>query len=139
MQDFNKKITIVTREDVASWQLTNTIGHIAAYLGNKMPEKFDTGEFFATKYGVNLPRNSQYPVVVLRASASDLGDLASKMRATNLTWIVYVQEMIDMIDDEELARALINTASEKLDILGIGMFGHKDELKSLTGHIKLWK
>ncbi|MBI3442534.1 MAG: hypothetical protein HY007_02105 [Candidatus Sungbacteria bacterium] len=45
-QDFSKKMTVVLREDLASWQLTNTIGHIAAYLGNKMSEPFDTGEFF---------------------------------------------------------------------------------------------
>lgn len=53
VQDLSKKITIVLREDLISWQLTNTVGHI--------------------------------------------------------------------------------------NILGIGLFGSKEELKKITGHLTLWK
>ena len=139
IQDFSKKMTIAVREDMASWQLTNTVGHIAAYLGNKMKEPFDTGEYFASKDGVNFPRNSQFAIVVLRASKEELKSLAAKLPGANLSWIVYVQEMIDMIDDEELGKALSAVESENMDILGIGLFGGKEELKSLTGSLKLWK
>ncbi|MHB8652168.1 MAG: hypothetical protein ACYC8S_03475 [Minisyncoccota bacterium] len=59
-------MTIVVREDVASWQLTNTVGHIAAYLGNKMSVPFDTGEHFVSRDGTSFPRNSQFPVVTDR-------------------------------------------------------------------------
>ncbi|GEM_PF-831152 len=138
-QDFSKKMTIVVRDDVASWQLTNTIGHIAAYLGKKMSEPFDTGKFFTSKDGINVPRNSQFAVVVLRASKDEIKDLAMKVRATSLLWIAYVQEMIDMIDDDELAKALSAIVSEDLNILGVGIFGAKDEIKTLTGNLKLWK
>lgn len=138
-QDFSKKMTIVLREDLASWQLTNTIGHIAAYLGNKIQEPFDTGENFATKDGLTIPRNSQFAIVALKASAEDLKNLSSQIPNSGLSWIVYVQEMIDMIDDEELARSLSQVESEKLNILGIGLFGSKDELKNITGNLKLWK
>jgi len=139
LQDFSKKMTIVLREDVASWQLTNTIGHIAAYLGNKMSEPFDTGEYFVSKDGVNFPRNSQFPIVVLQATKDGLRDLATKLHNTHLSWIVYVQEMIDMVDDEELEKALKAVPSEEMNILGIGVFGPKDELKELTGTLRLWK
>ena len=139
IQDFTKKMTIVLREDVTSWQLTNTIGHIAAYLGNKMSEPFDTGEYFVSKDGMNFPRNSQFPINTLRATKDELKSLGVKLRNSNLSWIVYVQEMIDMIDDDELAKALNTKTAEELDILGIGMFGSKDELKELTSMLRLWK
>lgn len=139
MQDFTKKMTIVVREDVASWQLTNTVGHIAAYLGNKMSEPFDTGESFTSKDGKNFPRNSQYGIVVLRASKDELKDLSGKLQNSGLSWIMYVQEMIDMIDDSELARALQAVSSEEMNLLGIGLFGPKDILKELTSVLKLWK
>ena len=138
-QDFSKKITIVLREDFASWQLTNTIGHIAAYLGNKMEEPFDTGEKFVTKDGQSIPRNSQFAVVALKASAQELKDLSSKVSDSGLSWIVYLQEMIDMIDDEELAKSLSQIESDNMNILGIGLFGSKDRLKQITGNLKLWK
>lgn len=139
MQDFSKKMSIVLREDVASWQLTNTIGHIAAYLGNKMSEPFDTGEYFASKDKVNFPRNSQFAIVALRATKDELKSLAAKLRDSDLSWIAYVQEMIDMINDEELAKALNSVNSEEMNILGIGIFGSKDKLKELTGSLRLWK
>ena len=139
IQDFFKKMTIAVREDMASWQLTNTVGHIAAYLGNKMAEPFDTGQYFVSQDGANFPRNSQFAIVVLRASAEELKALAAKLPSANLLWIVYVQEMIDMIDDEELDKALSAVESENMDILGVGIFGGKEELKSLTGSLKLWK
>lgn len=139
MQDFSKKMTIVLREDLASWQLTNTIGHIAAYLGNKMLDPFDTGEFFTSKDGINFPRNSQFAIVALKATKDELRKLAARLRGTKLSWIVYVQEMIDMIDDEELARTLNAIQADDMDTLGIGIFGSKDELKELTGALRLWK
>ena len=139
MQDFSKKMIIVLREDLASWQLTNTIGHIAAYLGNKMSAPFDTGEHFMSKDGINFPRNSQFPIVTLRATKDELKGIAAKLPNSNLSWIVYVQEMIDMIDDEELAKALDAVSSDEMNILGIGMFGPKDELKELTSTLRLWR
>lgn len=138
-QDFSKKMTIVLREDLASWQLTNTVGHIAAYLGNKMSDPFDTGEYFVSKDGENLPRNSQFAIVALKATKGELGDLVTKVRDADLLYIVYVQEMIDMIDDEELAQKLNTVEVNKLAILGIGIFGPKEQLKNLTGTLKLWK
>lgn len=139
MQDFSKKITMVLREDLASWQLTNTVGHITAYLGNKMKEPFDTGDTFTSKDGVKFPRNSQFAIVALRASRMELKTLFTALQSRNLSWIAYVQEMIDMIDDAELEKQLKTIPADSLDILGIGMFGHKDELKELTTSLKLWK
>ena len=132
-------MTIVVREDVASWQLTNTIGHIAAYLGNKMSEPFDTGAFFVSKDGINFPRNSQFAIVTLRATEDQLKDLAQKLPDSHLSWIIYVQEMIDMINDEELARVFKTKTFQEMDVLGIGLFGAKEELKTRTGEFKLWK
>lgn len=139
IQDFSRKMTIVLREDLASWQLTNTIGHIAAYLGNKMSEPFDTGEYFVSKDGLNFPRNSQFAVVALKATKDELKNLETRLRNTKLSRIVYVQEMIDMIDDEELEKTLNIIQADEMDILGIGIFGPKDELKALTGTLRLWK
>ena len=138
-QDFSKKITIVLREDLVSWQLTNTIGHIAAYIGNKIQDTIETGENIVTKDGKTIPRNSQFAIVALKASIEELKNLSIQLRNLGLCWIVYVQEMIDMIDDEELARSIDQIESDKLNILGIGLFGPKDELKKITGNLKLWK
>ena len=48
-QDFSKRIAIVVDKNLPSWQVLNTVAHISAYLGDKMKDKFDTGEYFKTK------------------------------------------------------------------------------------------
>lgn len=132
-------MVIVLRDDLSSWPLTNTVGHISAFLGNKMKESFDTGPVFKSEDNLDYPRNSQYAVVALSASLDELRDLVINLRGTSLLWIAYVQEMIDMIDDEELAKALEEKSSEQMDLLGVGLFGAKEELKLLTGKFKLWR
>lgn len=138
-QDFSKKMSIVIREDVASWQLTNSVGHIAAYLGNKMKESFDTGGHFISKDEVSLPRNSQFPIVTLRANAQELSVLAQALLKENMLQIIYVQEMIDEIDDEKLSEILRQKTFHEMNVLGIGIFGNVEELKKLTSGLKLWK
>jgi len=124
---------------MASWQLTNTVGHISAYLGNKMEEPFDTGDFFESKDGTKIPRNSQFPIVVLKAKKVQLDTLAKNLQNSKLLFIVYVQDMIDLGDDEKLATALKAKNFQEMDIIGIGIFGLNDDVKKLTGELKLWK
>lgn len=138
-QDFTRKMTIVLRDGLASWQLTNTVSHIAARLGNKMKEPFDTGEFFVSKDALSYPRNSQFPIISLTASEEKILSLVSGLQNSSLLWIAYVQEMIDFIDDDQLAAALAAKTSQEMNILGVGIFGTKDELKPLTDGLKLWK
>lgn len=102
LQDFSKKITIVVRNDLGTWQVLNAVGHISAYFGNQLKEDFDTGEFFITKDGVNHPRNSQYPIVVLSADQQELYLLIQDIRAKGLNSINFIRDMIETSDDAEL-------------------------------------
>ena len=138
-QDFSKKMTIAIREDLHSWQLTNTVGHIAAYLGNKMTVPFDTGINYITKDKVHFPRSSQYPIIALKATHIQLKKLASQIRSAPLLYIVYIEDMIAWNDDEKLAQHIYEKNAEEVRILGIGMFGDKEQLKSYTEGMSLWK
>ncbi len=138
-QDFSKKVTIVVRKDVEPWQVLNTVAHVSAYFGNQMEDDFDTGEFFITKDGVNHPRNSQYPIVVLRADSSELYPFVQDVRAKGLKSINFVRDMIETSDDAELEERIGVQNDASLDYLGVGIFGDKEVLKELTKKFKLWK
>lgn len=138
-QDFSRKMVIAVREDMASWQLTNTVGHIAAVLGNKLKDNFDTGESFTSKDGMQLRRNSQYAIVAVKATSENLKSLIEELNKSELLWVAYTQDMMDLIDDNELVNVIGEKTLDELDILGVGIFGTKDELKPLTGKLSLWK
>src|SRR3989344_3800604 len=121
MQDFTQRISIVVRRDIEPWQVTNTIGHIAAYLGNKIGDKLLTGENFTTKDGVSIPRNSQYPIIVL-SSDEKLYNLLAEAQKSGLQYIAYIKNMIDEIDDTKLELTVTSLNLSDLDILGVGVF-----------------
>ncbi|OGG06182.1 lysine--tRNA ligase [Candidatus Gottesmanbacteria bacterium RIFCSPHIGHO2_01_FULL_42_12] len=137
-QDFSKKFVVIIDKDLPAWQIMNTSGHIAAFLGNKLTDPFDTGKHFVTKDGMNMPRNSQYPVITLSATKDQLKPLAEKLLDSKLTHIFYVPEMMETTDDERLEQMLLEKNKNQIVFAGIGIYGPKDEVDELTRDLALW-
>lgn len=138
-QDFTKRMTVVLNKDLRSWELLNTVGHLAAFLGNKIKEKFDTGEFFSTSDDVKYPRNSQYPLIALSANKDQLKEFMGKVRKSGLLYVAYIPEMVEYTDDERLMEKVGKKEDKDLEYLGIGIFGDNEVLKQLTKEFSLWK
>lgn len=138
-QDFSRKMAIVVNKDLLQWQVLNTVGHISAYLGNKMNTKFDTGESFDSKDGVHHPRNTQYPIIILSAKVGQLPNLAARARSLGILYHGFIREMIETTDDEEIAKILSNKEEKDIEYLGVGLFGSNEEVEQLTKNYSLWK
>ena len=139
VQDFSKRIVIVVRKDLESWQVLNTVAHISAYFGNQLKDNFGTGNYFLSKDKITHPRNSQYAIVVLSANSEELYPLIQEIRRRNLLSINFIRDMIETTDDIELEKSISLKNDESLDYLGVGVFGDKNTLKEITGKFKLWK
>lgn len=145
-QDFENKIVIVVNKDLENWQITNTVAHISAYLGNKLKDKFATGENFVTEDGKNHPRNSQYAIVTLAAKPGQMQNFMEKVRSTSeseakdkIIYHGFIREMIDSTDDLEIVKILEAKKDSDIEYLGIGVFGQNDILKKLTNKFSLFK
>ena len=138
-QDFSQRLVIVVRKDIEPWQITNTIAHIAAKVARTIPE-FESRESFITADNFAIPTNSQYPIIVLQTEGVEkLRSLLIEVRALNLPYLVYIREMIDFENDDELQAAFGDKKELEVEYLGIGMFGANDILKKLTQKFSLWK
>ena len=137
-QDFTRKMVIVVRNDLPSWQVLNTVSHIAAYLGNKMKVPFDTGEWFMTHDGVRYPRNSQFPIIALTAEQEQLRLFLEAVRTAHIPHLAFIREMIETTNDAELQEMLSKKTEAEVEYLGVGIFGLNDILKPLTKDFKLW-
>jgi hypothetical protein len=138
-QDFTKRISVVLDKDLESWKLLNTVGHISAFLGNKIGDKFVTGNFFATLDGVEYPRNCQYPIIALSASREQLKEFIKVVKESGLEYVAYIPEMVEYTDDEKLMEKVGAKKDEELEFHGIGIFGDNDRVKELTQQFSLWK
>lgn len=138
-QDFSKKIVIVVNRELEQWQVLNTVAHIAVYIGYKLGGDFGTGENFVTKDKIKHPRNSQYAIIVLKAKPGQLPNLMAKVRQSKLLYHGFIREMIETTDDAEITKILNNKNDAEIEYLGIGIFGPKGEVDSLTKNYQLWR
>ena len=138
-QDFDNKIAIVVNKELEQWQVLSTVAHISAYLGHKLEDKFDTGDFFVTKDKVNHPRNTQYAIIVLRAKPGQLPNFMAKARDSGMLYHGFIREMIETTDDDEITKILASKTDSEIEYLGIGVFGPKNEVDALTKNYQLWR
>lgn len=138
-QDFSKRIVAVVNKELEPWQVANTAAHMSAYHANKMAkDEFDSGEFFITHDNHQLPRNSQFPILIKRAEAKDLHKLYSKAKAAGLKVHVFIKEMIGTTDDGQIIEALKTQDMEDVSIYGVALYGDNEEVNALTKHFQLW-
>ncbi len=138
-QDKTKKMAIILDKDLSGWKMTNTIGHLSAYLGNKIPKNsFHSTDAFPTIDGT-IHSNSQYPIVTLQAKQVQLHTLLTELEGSEFEFLTYVEEMVDFHDDKELSEALSKKNKEDLKIFGIGIFGDKEKLEKITKKYSLFK
>jgi hypothetical protein len=100
---------------------------------------FDTGEYFTTKDGKNHPRNSQYPIVIFSAKASELKKFMEAVRASGLLFIGFFREMIETTDDSEIERIFSEKLDGDVEYYGVGVFGDNEIVKPLVKKFSLWK
>ncbi|TSC86225.1 MAG: hypothetical protein G01um10148_731 [Parcubacteria group bacterium Gr01-1014_8] len=140
MQDFSQRLIIVARKDLPGWQFANAVAHVSAFVGNKLGDSFGTGKYFTSKDKVNFPRNSQYPIIIKRAGSDEqLKNLFERVKVTNILHYVFIREMIDHTNDEDLQRALESKDVKDIEFLAVGVFGPNDEVSALTKKFGLWE
>jgi lysyl-tRNA synthetase class 2 len=138
-QDKSRKMAIILDKNLEGWKMTNTIGHLSAYLGNKIPkDEFKSTDNFPTNDG-SIQSNSQYGIVTLQANQNQLHSLMKELEETEFEFLSYVEEMVDYHDDKELAEALSKKNKDDLNIFGIGIFGDREKLEKITKKYSLFK
>ena len=139
-QDLSRRLVILVRKDLIGWQAANTVAHISAYIGHKLEDLFDTGEFFITADKKEFPRNSQYPIIIKEAENSEqLHSVLMKAREKQLLRHAFICEMIETSSDEEIQKSLTSKPESEVEILGMGIFGLNDDIATLTKKFSLWK
>lgn len=138
-QDKSRKMAIILDKNLEGWKMTNTIGHLSAYLGNRIPkDEFSSTESFPTNDG-SIQSNSQYGIVTLQANQNQLHTLLTELEVSEFEFLTYVEEMVDYHDDKELSEALSKKTKDQLNIFGIGIFGDKEKLEKITKKYSLFK
>lgn len=139
-QDFSKRITLLVNKELEDWQMANAVAHMSAYFGNNLSKnEFGTGENFVTSDGKKLPRNSQHPIIIMRASEKDLHKVLEKARAEHVKHHAFIKEMQDTNNDSEIVDTLKSQTEADTTLYGLGVFGDNEVIDKLTKNFQLWK
>lgn len=138
-QDFSKRIITVVNKDLEPWRVANAVAHMDAIIGNKIPHaQLTSGDVFVGSDGVAIPRNSQYPIIIMRGDEKELHKLHDKVRAAGLVHHVFIKEMQDTNNDAEIVGVLQSQAMADTTFYGVSFFADNEQAEALAKNFQLW-
>lgn len=139
-QDFSKRIVTVVNKDLEPWQVANAVAHMDAIIGNELPkDQLTSGDYFTGSDEIAIPRNSQYPIIVMRADEKELHKLHEKVLAQKLLHHVFIKEMQDTTNDEAIVQTLQKQPMSDTVFYGVSFFASHEQADALTKNFQLWK
>lgn len=139
-QDFSKRIVTVVNKELEPWRVANAVAHMEAIVGNKIPhDQLTSGDYFVGSDDIAIPRNSQYPIIIMKGSEKDLHKLHDKVRKEGLMHHVFIKEMQDTTNDAEIVESLQKQAIADTNFYGLSFFATNEQAEQLTKNFQLWQ
>lgn len=126
----NKKIAIVVRDDLLTWQKLN----VTAFLASGFGTQNIMGENYKDKSGkIYLPMSGQ-PVFIYSANKEEMKMILSKAANRDIEISIYNEEMFSTNNDVDNRAMIEKYATEELEPVGLGLCGKKQHVdKTLHG------
>jgi lysyl-tRNA synthetase class 2 len=138
-QDFTKRIVTIVNKALEPWQVANAVAHMDAVIGNSLKDELISGDYFVGADKVALPRNSQYPIIIMRADEKELHKLYEKVRAKDLVHHVFIKEMQETSNDTEIVAMLKDQQIADTIFYGVSFFADNEVADELSKNLQLWK
>ncbi len=124
--EFETKVAVVVRDDLAVWQRLNVTAFlISGIVSRAGPEVI--GEDYVDGDGAHYLPLLVQPVLVFETGASKLQTLRERAERREVPVAVYTAEMFTTGNDTDNRAAVRAVATAKLDLVGLGMRApHRD-------------
>jgi hypothetical protein len=138
MYDYKeKKIVAIISDKLPVGMAMNALGHLAFSAGHYSDSSLMGQKEISDADGEKHVGISKYPFVVLKASEEEIKNVTKRAKEKKIFVVDYPQEMFDTGPDDELVAALSKARNPRYH--AAALVGKSEDLKSLTGHLKLYK
>jgi hypothetical protein len=133
--DFDTKIVVILREDLATWQKLNvTAFTISGIAGTEQI----VGENYVDASGnVYLPMSRQ-PILIFSADREKLREVYGRAMKRNMKISIYTEELFKTYNDEDNRAEVAKVRGEDLNLVGLAIRNTKRQIdtvvKGLTLH-----
>jgi hypothetical protein len=117
--EFDTKIAVVVRDDLAVWQKINVAAFLVSGIAGTNPSL--VGEPYVDGSGERYLPMFRQPVLVFAADAPAIRRAYERARARDVQLAIYTAELFATGHDEANRDEVASVPSEELDLVGIAM------------------
>ena len=118
--DFETKVAVIVRDDLAAWQRLNVCAFLVSGVVAGAGEPVVGPDYEDASGGRYLPMLVQ-PVLVFEAGAGKLRTVYERARARELRFAIYTAELFATGRDEDNRAAVKAVAGDALDLVGLAL------------------
>src|SRR5436190_14920969 len=116
---FDTKIAVVLRDDLAGWQRTNVTAFLVSGIAGTVPGV--VGEPYRDGSGNEYLPMFVQPVLVYETDAPGLRRAYERARARDVELAIYTAELFETNHDEANRAAVASIPAQDLDLVGIAL------------------
>jgi hypothetical protein len=132
--EFDTKIAVVLRDDLAVWQKTNVTAFLVSGIAGTVPGV--VGQPYRDASGnAYLPMFVQ-PVLVYEADAAGVRRAYERAMSRGVTPAIYTAELFETGDDEANRAAVAGVAAEDLDLVGLALRAERKSVDKVVDRLR---
>lgn len=132
--EFDTKIAVILREDLAVWQKTNVTAFLVSGIAGTVPGV--VGEPYRDASGNEYLPMFVQPVLVYAADAAALRRAYERAMSRGVTPAVYTQELFITNHDEANRAAVRAVTAEELDLAGIALRAERKTVDKIVDRLR---
>ena len=133
--NFDTKIAVVLRDDLATWQKTNVTAFLVSGIAGTVPGV--VGEPYRDASGNEYLPMFVQPVLVYEADGAALRRAYERALDRGVTPAIYTHELFSTGHDEANRAAVASVAAEDLDLVGIAFRAERKAVDKVVDRLRL--
>lgn len=131
---FETKIAVVLRDDLAGWQETNVTAFLVSGIAATVPGV--VGEPYADASGNEYLPMFVQPVLVYQADAAGLRRAYERAMSRGVTPAIYTHELFATGHDEANRAAVAAVAADDLDLVGVAVRAERKVVDKIVDRLR---
>jgi hypothetical protein len=131
---FETKIAVVLRDDLAVWQKTNVAAFLVSGIAGTVPNV--VGEPYRDASGNEYLPMFVQPVLVYAADAAGVRRAYERAMSRGVTPAVYTQELFTTNHDEANRAAVAAVSEEELDLVGVAFRAERKTVDKIVDRLR---
>jgi hypothetical protein len=132
--EFDTKIAVVLRDDLAVWQKTNVTAFLVSGIAGTVPGV--VGEPYRDASGTEYLPMFVQPVLVYEADAEALRRAYERARDRDVELAIYTHELFETDHEEANRAAVARVPADELDLVGIAFRSERKTVDKIVDRLR---